>query len=210
MPTLIESLVDELEPVDPLRPTRPATTMAALSAILAIGTVMTLGLRDDLAAGEPQAIFLLRSGVLALIGAATFAAVVSAARPGVGKHHDGWKWALGFGAIFPLSMGVLAIVDGGISRAIIEAPSARMCVAVGLLGGMVLGAPLTAWLRGGAVVDSERTGWLVGFASGAFALLAYNIHCPSSTVTYIGLWYSSALGMAAIAGRLIVPRFLRW
>jgi hypothetical protein len=210
MNTVIDSLVDDLEPIRPLRPVLPAAITAVLTAIIAIATVWALGLREDLFAGEPQAIFLLRSGVLALIGAATFAAVVSAARPGVGKQRDGWKWALGFGAIFPLSMLVLAIVDGGISRAVIEAPSARMCVAVGLIGGIALAAPLTAWLRRGAVVDADRTGWLVGFASGAFALLAYNIHCPSSTVTYIGLWYTSALGLSAIAGRLFVPRFLRW
>ncbi len=210
MNTVIDSLVGDLEPVRPLDPKRPVAIILALTAAIAIAVVASLGVRADLLASEPQAIFLLRTGVLALIGAATLAAAMSAAHPGVGKQHDGWRWALGFGAIFPVSTLILAIVDGGISTTILTSPSARACISAGLIGGLALGAPLTLWLRGGAVVDAARTGWLVGFASGAFALLAYNIHCPNDAVTYIGLWYTSALGMAAIAGRLLVPRFLRW
>lgn len=210
MNSLIDSLVDDLEPVRPLDPRLPMAMIVALTGLIALAVGALLGVRDDLLGGEPEAIFLLRSGVLALIGAATLVAVISADRPGVGTHRDGWRWALAFGAIFPLSMVVLAIVNGGVPTGVFTAPSARLCVGVGLLGGLALGAPLTWWLRRGAVVDAKRTGWLVGFAAGAFALLAYNISCPSNTVSYIGLWYTSALGLAAVAGRLLVPRFLRW
>lgn len=210
MKSVIDSLVDELEPVRPLDPKLPIAVIVATTAAIAIAVVTLLGLRADLVAGEPQAIFLLRSGVLALIGAATLASVLAAARPGVGQQRDGWRWALGFGAIFPLSTLILALVEGGISTAILTSPSSRLCIGAGLIGGLALGTPLTLWLRRGAVVDARRTGWLVGFASGAFALLAYNIYCPSDTVSYIGLWYTSALGLAAIAGRLLVPRLLEW
>ena len=210
MNPVVDSLVEDLEPVRPLGPFLPVAMIAALTAIIAVTVFALLGARADLLAGEPHAIFLLRSGVLALIGAATLGAVVSAARPGVGTQRDGWRWALGFGAIFPVSTLILAIVDGGISTAVLTAPSSRLCIGAGLVGGLALAIPLTLWLRQGAVVDADRIGWLVGFASGAFALLAYNIACPSDTISYIGLWYTSALGMAAIAGRLIVPRFLRW
>lgn len=207
---MIDHLVDELEPVRRIDPRWPVASTAAMTLIVALVVATLLPLRTDLLGGNPQAIFLLRSGVLALIGAATFAAAVAAARPGVGTARDGWRWALGFGAIFPLSALVLAIGEGGVPSSVIGASSAQRCVAAALVGGLLIGGPLTAWLRRGAVIDAARTGWLVGFASGAFALFAYNIACFSDTVTYIGLWYTSALGMAAIAGRLIVPRFLRW
>lgn len=210
MTTVIDRLVEDLEPVRPLSPLLPVAIVIATTAVIAAGVAALLGVRSDLLAGEPQAIFLLRSGVMALIGAATLVAAVSAARPGVGTQRDGWRWALAFGAIFPLSTLVLAVVDGGISTAVLTSPSSRACIGAGLIGGLAIGAPLTLWLRRGAVVDVKRTGWLVGFASGAFALLAYNINCPSDTVSYIGLWYTSALGIAAMAGRLLVPHFLDW
>ncbi len=210
MSNLIDALVDDLRPVRPISPRMAIAIVASITAVLAVLVAMTMGLRADILAGNPQAILLMRAGVLLLLGTATMAALVSAARPGVGQQSDGWRWALGAAAIFPVSAIVLVIAQGALPMGILTANSAPYCLAVTLTGALAMGAPLTAWLRRGAVTQPERVGWLVGFASGAFALFAYNLHCPSQTLVYTGIWYTSAVGLAAIVGRLTVPRLLRW
>ena len=75
---------------------------------------------------------------------------------------------------------------------------------------MLIGAALTGWLRRGAPVALARTGWLVGLAAGAFGTFAYSLHCPSLTVEYIGVWYTAAVGLCALIGRLVVPGLVRW
>ncbi len=45
---------------------------------------------------------------------------------------------------------------------------------------------------------------------GSFGAFAYGLHCPSITVFYVGLWYTGAILLCALVGRLIVPRLIRW
>ncbi len=210
MSNMIDALVDDLRPVRPISPRIALAIVGSITVVLAVLIAMSMGLRSDILEGNPQAILLMRGGVLLLLGSATMAALVSAARPGVGQQSDGWRWALGAAAIFPISAVVLILAQGALPMGILTANSAPYCLAVTLAGAIAMGAPLTAWLRRGAVTQPERVGWLVGFASGAFALFAYNLHCPSSTLVYTGIWYTSAVGLAAIVGRLTVPRLLRW
>ena len=61
-----------------------------------------------------------------------------------------------------------------------------------------------------AVIAGAGIGWLVGLASGSFGAFAYGLHCVSITVFYVGLWYTGAVALCALLGRLIVPRLIRW
>ncbi|MGB5724829.1 MAG: NrsF family protein [Parasphingorhabdus sp.] len=36
------------------------------------------------------------------------------------------------------------------------------------------------------------------------------MHCPFNSIFYVGLWYSLAVAICAIAGRLVVPHLIRW
>jgi len=70
--------------------------------------------------------------------------------------------------------------------------------------------PMVLHLRRGAPVAPQRAGLLVGLAAGSLGALAYNLHCSYDSMVYTGLWYGLVVGSAAVAGRLVVPRLIRW
>jgi hypothetical protein len=84
------------------------------------------------------------------------------------------------------------------------------CMAFSGLSGSATAVPMVLWLRRGAPTSPERAGWLTGVAAGGLGAFAYSLHCPFNDVVYIGLWYSLAVGLCAVLGRLVVPRLIRW
>ncbi len=206
----IDALVEGLEPVRPVSARRGIgmTLLPFAAAIFMVG--LQFGFRPDIMAGAPHPIVMIRGGMLLLLGFASLAAVVAAARPGVGQSSHGWRWALAGAALFPLTSLVLSIANGGFPADDMHSPNGPWCLKISVMSGLAIGGMLTLWLRTGAPTALDRTGWLVGLAAGAFGAFAYGLHCPSTTVYYVGLWYTAAVGLCAILGRLIVPSLIRW
>lgn len=97
---LIRSLVAQHHKVRPFE-SKPGWFFVVGCAGLAVVACNALfGLRADVLAWTPQDIVILRGTVLLVLGAAALAATVSMARPGVGKHADGWLWVAVIAAIF--------------------------------------------------------------------------------------------------------------
>ena len=206
----IEALVEGLEPVRPISARRGIgmTMLPFAGAIAVVG--LQYGFRPDILAGAPHPIVMIRGGMMLLLGFAAMVAVVAAARPGVGRSSHGWRWALAAAALFPLTSFVLSVVNGGFPDDVLYSPSGPWCVKISMVSALAIGGMLTLWLRQGAPTALNRTGWLVGLAAGAFGAFAYGLHCPSTTVYYVGLWYTAAVAGCAVLGRLIVPPLIRW
>ncbi|MBT8388033.1 MAG: DUF1109 domain-containing protein, partial [Altererythrobacter sp.] len=66
------------------------------------------------------------------------------------------------------------------------------------------------WLRPGAPVSQQAAGWFTGIASGAIGTLIYGMSCPVDSVTHMGIWHVVPVAVAAVAGRLIVPKLITW
>lgn len=209
-PDAITALVDDLKPVMPVTPAHAWSIVGGATLIAVIAIVGQFGLRADLAAGTPHPMVLVRGGTLLLLGIAATLAVITAARPSVGQSSQGWRWALAAAALFPLSSLVLTAISGRFPRAVLEADSGPWCLALSSASALLIGGGLVAWLRTGAPTNPNRTAWLTGLAAGAFGAFAYSLHCPSDTVQYVGLWYTSVIALCAGAGRLIIPRLIRW
>jgi hypothetical protein len=205
----ISDLVDDLQPVRNLNTKRGLMLPAIFTgiALLVVGTQM--GWRSDLIAGRPSEMFLLRAGILALLGGASAHAVIAMASPAVGKHSDRWQMALAAALLFPLAA-IIAVMGGNWGTNVQEISYGAECLAMSMFGGLGTAIPAVMWLRKGAPTSLERAGWLTGIASGALGAFAYNFHCPNSDIVYTGVWYSIAVGTCAISGRLIVPRLIRW
>lgn len=205
----IQSLVDDLEPVKGLKPRRSmAIALAVMLAALAF-IVWRLGMRQDIEAGEPSAMFLLRGGMLLLLGLANAYAVLGMASPGVGRQWSGWKIALAGALLFPFAAIVISMRTDPMP--ILSATQDGMeCMRMSIMGGLVTAIPLVWHLRRGAPTSPERAGWLTGVASGGLGAFAYSWHCPANSIIYIGFWYTLAVGICAVAGRLVVPRLIRW
>jgi hypothetical protein len=206
----IETLVADLQPVRPVSP-RGGVLIALFAAAVVVAIIAAaFGLRTDVVAGNPHPMVMLREGMLLLLGFASLAAVVASARPGVGQSSTGWRWALAAASLFPLTSIALAMTTEGFPLDVLFSVDGPWCLGISLSGGLLIGAGLTVWLRGGAPTALNRIGWLVGLTSGSFGAFAYGLHCPSITVFYVGLWYTGAILLCALVGRLIVPRLIRW
>ncbi|VAV92206.1 hypothetical protein MNBD_ALPHA04-510 [hydrothermal vent metagenome] len=207
--SLIDGLVDDLEPVKTIKPSQGLALTAGLTLLVIFGVALTLGVRNDLAMGMADEMFFLRSGVLLMLGVATAFAAVNLARPGVGNLNRGWIWALAMAALFPLTAAIMSAINTPPVEALRPIEGLK-CLSVSGLAALVVGSGLTTWLRQGAPTSPERAGWLVGIASGALGAAAYNIYCPFNDIYYIGLWFTLPVLMSAIFGRMVVPRLIRW
>ncbi len=206
----IEALVADLQPVRPVKPNGGILLVLATAGVVVAIVVAMLGVRPDVVAGKPHPMVMMREGMMLVLGFATLVAVVASARPGVGQVSSGWRWALAAASLFPLTSIVLTFAGDGFPPAVLFDFDGRICLAFSAGGALLIGTSLTLWLRQGAPTALNRIGWLVGLASGSFGTFAYGLHCESVTVFYVGLWYTGAIAMCAVVGRLVVPHLIRW
>lgn len=209
--TTIDALAAELTPVRRLRTAEGLAlpALATLAAALLVAGVM--GLRQDLMDMTPHPMFFLRTGTLALLGVAATLAVVGMARPAVGREASGgWRWALAAAALFPLTGFAMLFIDPPADMEVFAERYGMECLRMSLGFGLAIGATLVLWLRHGAPTHPARAGWMTGLAAGSLGALAYSLHCPFNSIWYVGLWYTVAIALCAVAGRLLVPRLVRW
>lgn len=205
----IAALVNDLEPVTVLNRRRPLVTAAAITIAMISIVALLRGVRPDVLAGNPDAMFLIRSGILLLLGGGTAHAVLGMASPSVGKAHMNWQMALAVALLFPV-VALIVALTGDMGTAMSKMYTVGQCLMFSAIGGIATATPMILHLRRGAPTSLARAGWLVGMASGGLGAFAYNIHCPFNNVVYIGIWYTLAVGLCAVAGRLAVPRLIRW
>jgi hypothetical protein len=205
----ISALVDDLQPVRVLNSKHAAYILAGITAAFIALVAAGIGFRDDLVSGKPAEIFLIRAGILLLLGCASAYAALSMASPSVGKHNNGWQMAVAGALLFPLSAMIVAMT-GNIDPAIANVKSGIECMMMSIGGGFFIAIPMCIWLRRGAPTSLNRAGWLTGIASGGLSAFAYNFHCPFNSIVYIGFWYSLSVILCAVAGRLLIPRLIRW
>ncbi len=207
----LDSLAEELEPVKPLNANGAIGSIVVLTVIGAVFVVSTLGFRDQfLGSTATDPMFLIRSGLLVVLAAASLSAATSMARPAVGTNRSGWRWAAMAALIVPIAAVVAAMVSRTPVAERLHPVNGVECLTYSISIGLVLGAVLTWWLRRGAPTSPERAGTVTGLAAGSLGALAYSMHCPHNDLVYIGLWYTVAIGVTTLAGRLFVPRLVRW
>ncbi len=208
----IDTLVDDLKPVRVLKSWH-AMVLAAAATLIASGLVIYhFGLRADLAQGIIIPMVLLRGGALLLLGVASLLAAVNTGRPAVGREtgSSGWRWSLAMAALFPLSALLLWMQGEAVTVADLHATIGIYCLSIGGAAALLIGTALTLWLRGGAPTSPHQAGWLTGLAAGSLGTFAFSLHCPLTSIYYIGLWYSLTVALSAMIGRIVVPQLIRW
>jgi hypothetical protein len=205
----IQSLVDDLEPVRSVNPKRSMLLPVAAMLLALTVIVLWLGPRADIMAGEPSSMFLLRGGILLLLALSSLWAVVRMASPSVGRHDNNWKVALAAAALFPVAAILVAMKKDPMPE-ITATRDGMECLRMSVISGLFTAIPMVLLLRHGAPTSPNRAGWVTGFAAGGLGAFAYSMHCPANGIIYIGLWYTLAVGICAVLGRLVVPRLIRW
>ena len=210
----IAALVDDLVPVRAVKRRDSLLLAAGATLVASLIVTVTFGPREDILAGNPHPIVIIRAGLLLLLGLATTLAMASAARPSIGKPQNGWMWALAAAAVMPLAALVqfLYLYVSGQPLALFtqDFEFGPRCLMISGLSALWIASFMTWWLRRGAPIALNRAGWLVGIAAGSFGTFSFNIYCKSVNIFYIGFWYSLAVLSCALLGRLIVPHLIRW
>jgi hypothetical protein len=207
---MIDSLVDDLTPVKPLKARNGLALTLVIAGVFAVAVAVFGGLRGDILMGIPHPMFFLRAGALLLLGVTSSYAVIAMSQPAVGNSFKGWVWALLAALLFPATAIVMAMMAAPDNMAILVPRYGLECLGISMLLGTGIAATQVMWLRRGAPVALNRAGWLVGMSSGALGAAAYSLHCPFNSIFYVGLWYSLAVVLCAVVGRLVVPHLIRW
>lgn len=207
---LIDGLASELKPVRPRRVVRGSLWVA--TGWLGVGALLVglFGARHDLAAGTMPPLSMLAFWLIAAAGVAAAWSALRMGLPGVGRDYGGWRWAVGALLALPL-----AALFGFFGDAHGPGETARRgfdihCLAQGVVSGLGVGAALFLWLKASAPTSPTRAGWVIGIAAGAAGATIVALLCSSDDLVHITLWHASAVPFSAVAGRLILPRFLRW
>lgn len=208
--TLIDKLVGDLEAVRPLKHSQGFAVAMTSACLGMLGMIGLFGIRPDLAAGEFEASHIIATGLFLLLAIASAASVVTMSHPRVGTVHAGWVWPAAMVALLPIAALLYAFSEGSNLLAHESVTHGILCLTiVGITTAMVMVA-LIWWLRRGAPTSPERAGLLAGLASGSFGIFTFSLYCPENDIVHIWLWHTSALLLAAAAGRLIVPSLVRW
>ena len=214
-PFSIEALVNGLSPVRSMRLRDGMMLSLAAVLVAAIAVALSMGVRQDLATGNPHWMFVLRAAVLVVLGLAAAKAALSAVTPGVGNSSPAaWKWLLAGAVLFPAGAAYVWLTEPvqTMARAnlLLYPEYGLECLRISGVCAAVVAVVMTLWVRRGAPTLPNRAAWLIGLAAGALGAAAYSIHCTQNVLIYIGTWYSLAVAGCALAGRIILPRFLRW
>jgi hypothetical protein len=206
---LIAGLTEELTPVRSFSE-RDGMTLVVVAAVATfLGVLAIEGLWIGAFRGEAAPFFWVTNGLLLLLGLASAGAVIAMASPGVGNRHDAPKWSFAMLGVLPLAaLSSVVSHDAGIGA--LNDDAALHCLSASLIAAAAIGGALTMWLRRGAPVSQQAAGWFTGIAAGAIGTLLYGFSCPVDSVAHLGIWHVVPVAVAAIAGRLIVPKLIAW
>lgn len=208
---LIATLSSSLKPVP-----RWAVRRRLLLGILAGGAITLLlvvaglGIRPDISLAMHGFAFWMKWTYTASLGIFSIVLVSRLARPEAISLRGLWLLAVPF---------VLLAVVGAIEMAHV-APSDWLKMWLGrtwklcpwlvlMLAGPIFIGLLWSF-RKLAPTRLRAAGAAAGFAAGAWAATLYCLHCPEVSAIFVLTWYTLGIALAAGAGALIGPRFLRW
>ena len=108
-------------------------------------------------------------------------------------------------AVIEIYLQPLSVIKAGLLS-----PSFVTClIAVSSYGSLAIIA--STWLmRKYAPFDVKNTGGIIGFAASTIAALGYSIHCPIDSIVFMIIAYGMPMMMLYLAGRFIIPRFIKW
>ncbi len=207
---LIAELVGGLEPVRPLRFGEGLALALAAAGVSVVLVAGLLGLRAEWLAGSVNPMQILATGLFLGLALAATVTVVVMGRPQVGSDNRGWRWAAAMAALLPLAGAIVAMSRGAAAMSYESMAAGAECFAVGAAASLMVFAMLVWWLRRSAPTAPGRAGLVAGVAAGAFGIFAVSLHCPDNDIVHIGIWHSATVLAMAAAGRLLVPRLIRW
>lgn len=208
---LIESLVARLEPVARGAVLRRIGLAAAAGVAGSAGLMLTLlGARPDLETALSSEVYWLKSGYALLLAACGFWAVTRLSRAAGNDLAPGIAAAMVVSLLAGMACSDLLTAPETVRSTLVLGRSALVCPWLIVLLAMPVMMGLFWAMRGLAPIHLRSAGFAAGAMAGAAGAWVYAFHCPESGTPFIALWYTAGIAFAALAGRLLGPRLLRW
>jgi len=209
--TLIATLAHDLRPVPRHALGRRLGLGLVIGGTVTLATVGgVLGFRPDLAHALHGGTFWLKWAYTISLALCASAATLRLARP----DGTGGRWL----ALMVLPVLGLALIAG------IELAAAPASAWLGMWLGnswtvcscnvLLLALPIFGGLlwsfRALAPTRLALAGTCAGLAAGAWGATLYCLHCPETSALFVLTWYTLGMAGAALVGRLVGPRLMRW
>lgn len=193
-------------------PMNPLWLLAFVMAVIvaALTFFAMLGPRSDLAAAVETIRFPFKFVVTVLLASTAWALARAMARPEGARTSAKLALvaapALLLAAVF---VEMLVVPPSEWSNRLIGRNAMVCLVSIPMIG---LG-PLIAFLavlRHGAPTQPARAGAVAGILAGALAATFYAAHCTDDSPLFVGVWYTLAIALLAIAGAIAGKLLVRW
>jgi hypothetical protein len=209
---LIRSLAADVHPVGASAALRRIGLGVGFGAVLTLVTLLvSLGLRADLGVATHGFAFWMKSAYTGALAAIAIGLTLGLSRPDAARStRVVWLIAVPVVALAALSLLELSHTPRDQWLDLWRGRSAHVCpwLVLGLSVPIFVG--LLWSFRRLAPTRLRATGTAAGFAAGALSATVYGLHCPESTATFVLTWYTLGIALAALLGRLLGPRLLRW
>jgi len=189
---------------------RFAVAMGWSIPLAALVMVSVYGLRADLVQALSGTVFWMK---LAFAGALALFAGLATDRLGRPGMRVAGVWAGLAAPVVLLWLAAAAALVGAdpAERAeLVFGSSWRSCPFNIALISLPLFAAMLWFVKGMAPTEPALAGASAGLLSGAVATLIYALHCPESSVTFVGIWYVLGIAIPTLAGAALGPKLLCW
>ena len=208
---LIAALAADLPQVQPRQIERDMIVWMIPSSLLVLGGVLFwLGLRGDLIQAVTGPTFWAKATYTTVLTGSSFWLLSRLGRPG--------RSVVAPAFLLAATVAVVAVL--AIAEQMSMTPDARMAAMLGvssnvcltnILGLSLLAAPFIFFAaRRYAPTRPMLAGAVAGLLTAALATTLYGLHCPERTATFVALWYTGGIALAALAGAVIGRFALRW
>jgi hypothetical protein len=207
----LDELAASMTPVKPRRASRDLLLLALIGAG-ELGLFLLSGAaRTDIASAVNLPILWWKLGSLGVLTVAGMATALRSLDPTASPHRGLRMFGLLAGAAVALGWVIDALAPGG------DALWARLrwrhgveCVFTMTALSIPAIVALGLLLRRGAPTDRRGSALAAGAASAAWGAFVFAFRCPDDDPFYVAVWYLVGCSMTALAGRVVLPRIIRW
>ena len=187
----------------------PAGAVAGLATACLLVAAM-LGIRPDLVASltDPAVLLKFGLGVLVLFAAGVAARGLSV--PGKDWRGAGFVLLLVFVAVACWALVDLTSRPTSEWAPCIAGRDWLTCLVTVPLLALPTMLAMAIGMRRLAPTRLDVAGTMLGLASGGAAAVAFTLYCQDDAVPFVAVWYGLALVIAALLGRVLGPKLLRW
>lgn len=179
--------------------------LVAMAGVLAV-----LGVRPDLQIAMHGFSFWMKWAYTISLGFGAIYAVSRLARPVPSSLKGLWLLAIPVLVLAGIGIGELASTPSRDWLAMWLSKSWKVCPWLVLALAVPIFIGLLWAFRRLAPTRLRAAGAAAGLAAGAWAATIYCVHCPEVSAIFVLTWYSLGILLAAGAGALLGPRFMRW